>query len=220
MSVNMKTIKSFLTAFFVVTFLNGCKDESVNPPGNSTFYPLNVGNSWVYNSKTYDSLGVLINESQFEEKLPSTVLKDGQSVYEYDSPLYYVHNDKRYLQLKSDGLHILLGSLSGTVWYDESLRYKYPCVINDFFTNGRNGTDTTFVTSLSESIVCEAGTFDCIVYKNLYKEDDGTSLKVVGYGYDYVSFSIGKVKSELYLINNNQQYIKSFEYSLKSYSVN
>ena len=161
-------MKITITSLFVLLVVISCKDNSINPISGNTFYPLNVGNKWVYDYKSFDSLGVTIIESQFDETLPIKVIKENLLVYEYDTPLHYVHNDKLFIQNKSDGVHFLVGSLTGAYFYSDRLTYKYPCNENDFFVNGRNNEDTTIVVSINDTVICEAGIFNCIVYRNRY----------------------------------------------------
>jgi hypothetical protein len=93
-------------------------------------------------------------------------------------------------------------------------------VKNDFFTNGRNSYDTTFVISLNDTVICDAGIFECIVYKNVIRDLEDSSLtKILGYAYTYVSKGVGKIKFEFYWSNSSGEIYKDYTYSLISYTV-
>jgi len=219
----IKLFKMYLILLLMI--LISCKDDTVNPADDSSFYPTNVGNSWEYDLKYYDSLGVIEYEASLNETFVSSREKEGELVYQFSSPLNPPSppccDYKYYFQNKTDGVHRLVSSDSTGYWVDDYLWYKYPSVENDFFTNGRNDYDTTFVISLKENVVCEAGTFNCIVYRNLFKDfQDTTFSKITGYSNTYVAYGIGKIKYETYSVNSTQQFYKIFEYSLKKYNLN
>jgi hypothetical protein len=211
----MKSSIFIISILFILSF-SSCEDDTVSPDTDSDFYPLAIGNSWIYNLKTFDSTGVLISETQIEEKLPSAEFRDSRLVYEFDTDLWHVHNDKLFLQAISDGLHIFIGSAAGNDIQEDNLLFKYPCKENEIYTNGRNNQDTTIVISLSDTVVCAAGTFNCIVYKDIIMEGDN----LVGYAYDYVSYGVGKIKTEIYRKYYNQEFIKNADMSLNSYVIN
>jgi hypothetical protein len=216
-------LKIFIMLFlFSLIFLIGCNENSVNPSSESLFYPIKVGNSWKYDFKDYDSTGILVYEGPIDEKFIYARMKDDQLVYQFDSPLNPPSpaccDYRYYFQNKTDGVHRLVASDSTGYWVYDYLWYKYPSSENDFFTNGRNDYDTTFVISLNDTVVCDAGIFECIVYKNITRDiEDSTFTKILGYTYTYVSKGIGKIKFELYWSKNSGEYYKNYEYSLNSY---
>ena len=216
------SIKLFLLSFlFLLLFLFACKDITVNPIAENSFYPIGVGSSWKYNFKDYDSTGTLVYEGPFDETFIYARMKDGQPVYQFNSwlnpPSPACCDYKYYFQNKNDGVHRLVSSDSTGYWVYDYLWYKYPCRDNDFFTNGRNDYDTTFVISLNDTVVCDAGRFECIVYKNIDRYYGDT--KILGFAYTYVCKSLGKVKFELYWSNSIGEFYKTYEYSLLSYTL-
>lgn len=219
-----KSIKLFLLYYlFSQLFLIACKDNTVNPTIESSFYPISVGNSWEYNFKDYDSTGALVYEGPFDETFIYTRMKDGQPVYQFNSwlnpPSPACCDYRYYFQNKTDGVHRLVSSDSTGYWVYDYLLYKYPCSKNDYFTNGRNDYDTTFVISLNDTVVCAAGRFECIVYKNITRDFEDTTLtKILGFAYTYVAKGVGKVKFESYWGNSIGIFYKNNEYSLISYT--
>jgi len=203
----------------LLMILISCKDDTVNPTSETSFYPINVGNNWEYQAIGYDSLGNLEYQDNFKETFVENIVLDSQAVYEIQSPLYHSPaccDFKFYFQNKNDGVHFLVYY---QVWINNSLIYKYPCSQNDFYISS-NYNDTTFVISLNDTVICEAGKFSCIVYKNIFKDiPDSTAQSLIGYSYTYVSRGVGKIKYESYSINSNKHFYKKTEYSLKSYNL-
>lgn len=223
----MNQIKRLTHQSFVVTLISilslgllDCNDNSTEPPSGTSFYPLSVGNKWIYDSWSYDTLSVLINQWQFTDSIPKYVINDNQLIFEIRSPLFFYHNEEYFFQQKKDGIHFLVTSVSGQHIYNDYLWFKYPCFNNDFFTNGRYNQDTTFVVSLNDTVICEAGQFSSIVYQDFTKEYiSNTEFRILGYSSTYVSSGIGKVKYEFYQLRSDNEYIKTFEYSLNSYLI-
>lgn len=223
----MNQIRRLTYQSFVVTLISilslgllGCNDNSTEPPSSISFYPISVGNKWIYDSWSYDTLGVLINQWQFTDSIPKYVINDNQLIFEIRSPLFFYHNEEYYLQQKRDGIHFLVTSVSGQYIHNDYLWYKYPTSKDDFFTNGRYNQDTTFVVSLNDTVICEAGLFSSIVYQDFDKEYiSNTEFRILGYSSIYVSSGIGKVKYEFYQLRSDNEYIKTFEYSLNSYLI-
>ncbi len=219
-------LKLFLiTILFSPILLFGCKDKLVSPSLKNIFYPISVGNNWEYELKVYDSTGTIISVDTIAESIIYERTKDGESVYQFYSllnpPSPACCDYKYYLQNKTDGVHFLTSSDSLGYWIYDNLLYKYPCGKNDFFTNGRNDFDTTFVVSVNDTVISDAGSFSCIVYKNISKDyPDSSAIKVTGFSYTYVSKGSGKIKYTYYSADSNNQFYKKFEYSLLSYSLN
>lgn len=219
------SIKLFLLfPLFSMLILIACKDNTVNPNTDTSFYPISVGNTWKYNFKDYDSTGILVYEGTFDEKFISARIKDGQLVYQFDSPLNPPSPDccdyKYYYQNKADGVHRLIASDSTGYWVSDYLLYKYPCMKNDIFTNGSNNYDTTYVILLNDTVICDAGTFECIVYKNVIRDLEDSSLtKLLGYTYSYVSKGVGKIKFKFYRSDSSGEIYKDYEYSLINYTL-
>ena len=212
--------QSFIVTLFSILSLGlfSCNDNTTEPPSGTSFYPLSVGNNWIYDSWSYDTLGVLINQWQFTDSIPKYVLSEIGVIYNIKSPLRFYHNEDYYLQLKSNGLHFLVTSVSGNFIHNDALIYQYPANKNDFFTNGRYNQDTTFVVSINDTVICEAGQFSSIVYQVFNKEYiSNTEFRILGYSNTYVSSGIGKVKYELFQLRSDNEYVKTFEYSLNSY---
>lgn len=223
----MNQIKRLSLQSLVVTIISilslgllSCTDNSTEQPTGTSFYPLSVGNKWAYDSWSYDTLGVLINQWQFTDSIPKYVINDNKLIFEIRSPLFFYHNEEYYLHQKIDGIHFLVTSVSGQYIHNDYLLYKYPTSKDDFFTNGRYNQDTTFVVSLNDTVICEAGQFSSIVYQVFDKEYiSNTEFRILGYSNTYVSSGIGKVKYELYQLSSDNEYIKTFEYSLNSYLI-
>lgn len=218
----LQTKRSIAIVFLILVATN-CKDDSMSPSMEDSFYPIQIGNSWVYDFKDYDSLGILQYESSVTETIIHSRIKDGEFVYQIHSALNPQSpaccDYRYYLQNKSDGLHWIISSDSTGYWVDDQLRYKYPCIENDYFTNDINNHDTTFVISLNDTVICEAGTFRCIVYKNFTIDPDSSiNNRILGYSHTYVAYGFGKIKYELYWKDNNDQFYKSMEYSLEDYN--
>ncbi len=216
-------LKLFILPFlFSQLFLTGCKDNSINPSRETSFYPIKVGNSWEYNFKDYDSTGTLVHESLIDETFIYARMKDGQPVFQFNSPLNPPSpaccDYRYYFENKFDGVHHLVSSDSTGYWFYDDLWYKYPCNKNDYFTNGTNNYDTTFVIALNDTVVCDAGRFECILYKNVFRDfEDSTFATILGYAYIYVSKGVGKIKFESYWSKSSGEFYKNYEYSLNSY---
>lgn len=87
------------------------------------------------------------------------------------------------------------------------------------FTNGRYKQDTTFVVSINDTVICNAGRFSSIVYQDFNKEYlSNTEYRIIGYAKTYVSSGIGKIKYEYYQLRSDNEYVKTWEYSLNSYT--
>ncbi len=76
MGVNMKTIKLFLLAFFVVYLISGCDDNSVNPSEDDIIVSQIIG-KWV--SKNYETL-VLRSDGTFVDT-SLAIFSDNPGVY-------------------------------------------------------------------------------------------------------------------------------------------
>ena len=209
---------SLIIFLILLVSLNSCNDNSVNPYRGTQFYPINIGNRWEYKAAGYDSLGNLEYEGNFSESFTEFIVLDNQPVYQIQSPLYHSPaccQYKFFFQNNNDGVHFLTYYLG---WIYNNLVYKYPCSENDFFISG-NHNDTTFVISINDTVNCDAGKFECIVYKNITKDfSDTTFIKILGYSYTYVAKAVGKVKFESYWSNSIGIFYKSNEYSLTNYT--
>jgi hypothetical protein len=222
--MNISIKLNLLSFLFSMLFLIACKDNTVNPIAGTSFYPISVGNNWNYNFKDYDSTGTLVYEGPFDETFIYARMKDGELVYQFNSPLNPPSpaccDYRYYFQNKTDGVHRLVSSDSTGYWVYDYLWFKYPCIKIDFYTNGRNDYDTTFVISLNDTVVCDAGRFECIVYKNIIRDfEDTTFTKILGFAYTYVAKDVGKVKFESYWSNSIGEFYKTYEYSLLSYTL-
>lgn len=214
----------FLTLMIIIFIGLNCKDKLVNSTPVGAYYPIDVGNEWYYNYSYYDSLGNILDSSIIKETFVGTRIKSNSPVYLFDSPL----NPKSpaccnyvfYYQNKPGGVYEYIASDTMGYWVDEIQLYKYPCSENDLFTNGINDFDTTFVVSLDDTVICEAGTFSCIVYKKLTRIFSNTSSTVTGYLNTYVAYGVGKVRLERFSSDSSHRFYKDMEYSLKSYYLN
>lgn len=73
---------------------------------------------------------------------------------------------------------------------------------------------------MNDTVVCDVGIFECIVYKNITRDiEDTTFTKILGFSYTYVAKGLGKVKYELYWNNSLGEFYKTYEYSLVSYTL-
>ncbi len=79
MGVNMKTIKLFLLAFFVVYLISGCDDNSVNPSEDDIIVSQIIG-KWV--SKNYETL-VLRSDGTFVDT--------SLAIFSYNPGVYVPH---------------------------------------------------------------------------------------------------------------------------------
>jgi hypothetical protein len=180
-----------LSALFIWLFLfTGCNDNAVNLTRTTSFYPLVIGNTWNYDYKTYDSLAAVMSVLTMREALSATRMKNDSLVYEIDSPLHPPKsgalNETYYYQNKTDGVHFLKSSDPSGYWISDNLLYKYPVSENGIYINAYVYNDTTFVVSLNDTVICAAGKFNCITYKNIYKDfRDSANIRVIGYSYTY-----------------------------------
>jgi hypothetical protein len=62
----MKKVKVILSIFFAVFALNSCSDDSTNP-SNPDYFPLLVGNYWVYEQYTLDSTNTKVAGSKITD---------------------------------------------------------------------------------------------------------------------------------------------------------
>lgn len=209
-------------ASIMLIILIGCKDNATNSTSDDSFYPMKIGNTWNYDYKSYDSLGKVEYEKVITETFNNTRTKNGSTLYEFDSPLNpagpAAFNYTYYYQKGNDGIHWLISTDRVGYWVADYLLYKYPCVERDYYPTENYAWDTTFVTSLHDTVICAAGTFSCIVYKYVIREDS-ISRKILAYTNTYVAKGIGKVKYELYSTKSEQEFKKSVEYTLNSYKL-
>ena len=211
---------TFLKIFvgFVFIMLNSCKDNLVDSLTDTSFYPLNLGNKWTYNTTGYDSTGAIISQGELSESLPAVYMWNKRPIYEFNTPFWFVHNDMLYLQNNIYGLYLVIGSPDGASFGEDFLLYKYPVVNGEYYSRGWRSMDTTYVISTDTIVDCEAGIFKSIVYKR-YSIDysDFPLISVLGYSLDYVSYGTGKIKKEYYFPKSDGEFYKAIEYSLKSY---
>ncbi len=220
----LKSNKFILSTFLLaILILTDCNDTSVNSIPSTSFFPIKVGNSWTYNYEYYDSLGNLLDQRIMKEEIVNTREKDGSNVYQLNSPF----NPKSpaccdyryYYKYAPDGIHWVIATDSTGLWVSDYLRFKYPCFVNDYFVHGRNAIDTTFVVSTNDTVVCEAGKFNCIVYKDFSKHYGDSTTTVIGYSKTYVAEGVGKIKVELYSMNSQQLSYKEIDFSLIGYDI-
>jgi hypothetical protein len=215
----MKTsIKLKIVLLILVTLGISCKDEILVSGSDNSFYPLKVGNVWEYNIVQYDSLGTVEYEGTFEEKIISDTIINGQLLFEIESPEYRdpaCCDYKFYFENKLDGIYLLI--YSPLILIRNNHIYKYPCREGEIFSVNNIYNDSIFVISTQDTVISEAGAFNCIVYKSIVKDVTIPEEPILGYIYIYVSPGIGKIKLESYSINSNQQLIKTFVYTLKNY---
>lgn len=218
---NTYKLTTLLLQLFIVI---GCKNNAVRSISENSFFPLAVGNTWKYSYTAYDSLGTKKSDTLMTEILVQSRLKNDTFAYELDSPLNPpktgAYNEAYYYQNSIDGVHFLKSSDPTGYWISDHLLYKFPVSKNDIFINTYVYNDTTYVISSDDTVACTAGTFRCIVYKNIYRDyGNSEAIRMIGYSQTYVASGVGKIKYELFLMNNAQQPYKAAEYSLINYTL-
>ncbi len=147
-------MKFIILIFSILLSALGCKENLVDSLTDTSFYPLNLGNKWTYNTTGYDSTGALISQRELSEHLPAQYIWNKRSIYEFNTPFWFVHNDMLYLQNKIYGLYLVIGSPDGAFFGQDYLKYKYPVVSGEYFLNGRAKMDTTYVISTDTIVDC------------------------------------------------------------------
>jgi hypothetical protein len=229
MGLNMKRLPQYcLITMVLLTFIfTSCdEDNIINPLPSELFYPLSIGNTWHYNYQRYDSLGVLTYEAPIKESIVTLRTRnDGTNAFQLNSPINprspACCDYRYYLQNKIDGVHWVTASDSTGYFVYDNLQYKFPCDKDDIFVMNSSNQDTIFVVSTNDTVICNAGKFNCIVYKYILKMyNDSNVPEILGYSLAYISYGIGKVKFELYLTTSKNEFYKLYEYSLTNYTIN
>jgi hypothetical protein len=229
MGLNMKRLPQYcLLTMVLLTFIfTSCdEDNIINPLPSELFYPLSVGNTWEYNYKRYDSLGVLTYQGPFKESIVTyRTRNNGTNAFQLNSPQNPPSpaccDYRYYLQNEIDGVHWVIASDSTGYFVYDNLRYKFPCKEGDFFIYDERRQDTVYVTSTNDTLICNAGKFNCIAYKYILKMyNDNNELEILGYTLEYLSYGIGKVKFEFYSTDSKKDFYKLYEYSLTNYTIN
>jgi len=182
----MKTSLLLLLTFGCI----GCNDNSVGVIAPTELFPLKHGFAiFNYKVQNFDSLGQTYDTSSTIESVGPDTLLNGRRLYQYFGLVSLNLIDSQFFLLTgSDGIYQYV-----TPQDTAYLLYKFPAQVNDVYTSFR---DTITVEALNQSITTDAGSFNCIVYKqrtNLYY---GSSPKY-WWLTTYVAYGIGKVRYEL-----------------------
>ena len=140
----MKNLAVFL--FMLCFILSSCKDESniVNPPIETIeIVPLNVGNSWSYQTTVYDTLGSVVSTTIDSFSVASDTLINGKKYFNLSTSVLRWNNTVGFWM---------------TTPSDSLLLYKYPANVGDEYSN------TLKVICKDSSIVIPKGTFKCYGY--------------------------------------------------------
>lgn len=149
----MKTLPvSLLLAITAITISSCNKSNPVGPSGGQQIWPLNTGDTWVYEVTDYDSTGVAVGSTTVAYSVTSDTAFEGSTWYHLSggSPTYYTN--------KSDGFWLLYSNSSSS---QQQLMYKYPAEDGDSWSYG---PDTISVQSTDTSVTVPEGTHDCFEY--------------------------------------------------------
>ncbi len=147
---------------------------------SAPIYPLATGNSWTYRISYYDTLGALVQVSDYIDTIGSLTIIGTQQWYFWHDPGEYLSN------------------LPGGTWYriiqrdtitPAQLYYKYPAAVGDQWDVNFLLGPPSKMTLISKNTPVEvpAGRFACHVYRY------GDTRNV-----DYLVPGIGRVYSDLY----------------------
>lgn len=200
-----------INAILILIALSSC--DSPNSPNvdSSVIMPLKVGNTWIFNVKTLNKDGILIDSGL------DTFLVKGYAELQGIKG-YFISPMEDYLfQNESDGLHVY--ELGDTI--NNNLFFKYPGHLNDKWTvSVKDGKYELSISEVDKLIKVEAGEFKCINYAELYVYEVPESTLIRYYKtYYYLSPNIGFVKTETYYSEDGNNYFLVRTTELKSYKL-
>lgn len=181
--VRKKSMKYLLIVILLPLFtLVSCDSDAPPPPTEEMFYPLAVGNSWVYEVTITDSTGNIV-EITTDTQLVSKDTLINQERW------YFVGNEKFggvYMTNRDSGLYVLALSFARHT-YEPRLFYPYPASIGTSRTyrdtvEGANAvlTDSLFIAATDTTIITTAGSFPSYHYveKSITEIDFDTTSKL------------------------------------------
>ena len=195
----MKTKIILLVIIITLTSIlgfNSCKKgDSPTGPTESTFLmPLKVGNKWMYQMKTIDSL-------KNEKTKMDSIYIWGDTLLNGDTWYFILHSDP-WLN-RDDGLYSMGMDSSGKPI--PILSIKYPVNIGDKWTTGPEEEKMNFtLLSKGESVTVTAGTFSCYNYQteSVYKDPNG-SYSYYTKSFYWICPGKGIIKVEQWYRHNN-----------------
>ncbi|HEY6907393.1 MAG TPA: hypothetical protein VI230_07975 [Ignavibacteriaceae bacterium] len=139
-------MKSLSVSLIIYCFiLNGCKNESnviVPPIVTTEIVPLKVGNSWLYQTTVYDTMGNIVSSTFDSFSVVSDTLINGQYYFTLSTGVIRWNDVSGFWMLAAP---------------DSLLLYKYPAEVGDTY-------GTLKVICKDSLIVILKGTFKCYGY--------------------------------------------------------
>lgn len=177
----------YLLAIISIVMISCSNDSSTNADneGQEGIIPLQVGNTWNYETFLYDSVGTLANtDTEYREVISDTLI-DGDRWFKTNFLAEYLSN-------RSDGLwqrnrRFFYTPENKNKELDEPwFRIPFPLKLNE---TKKVGAATYTLVEEDVTVEVPAGTFSCYVYRKNYS----TSLGVPEY-FVYYSPKVGLVK--------------------------
>jgi hypothetical protein len=191
-----------------------CHHNPIAPNSNSNegaLYPLSIGNYWKYKITIFDSTDARIPFTEEVDTVNADSILNGSIWYSIETitntnqPGY---NGSILYSNMNDGFNEYFGN-------DPLLIYKYPCEVNDVYTENNTFSDPISVINTQATVTSQAGNFSCIVYQFRYSSN-------IGFVYDDISVAkgVGKISEEYYYYNSSSQRVNLYSVDLYNYKIN
>lgn len=148
----------FLTTIVIFGF-SQCSDDPVKEIETKDFYPLKIGNYWIYNNIIYDSVAKVVKFTKDTTKITSDIVINNAKFYKYNTALVR-NTDSGFCVYDIDTLKNK---------YCYSMHFKYPGTAGEQWVVNN---DTVQLINTNEVIQTLVGNFSCYHYKRWERFDE------------------------------------------------
>ncbi|MGA2296468.1 MAG: hypothetical protein ABSG15_02855 [FCB group bacterium] len=204
-----KTILSLI--ILVIIVFAGCNktDSPVSPTQSDVLIPLKVGNTWIYQGGSKDSV------STDTLKVIRDTIINGVTWYFFNS------DSSDVVTNLNDGFYdMFIGSYS---YMGSGLSFKYPAKVGDTCSSSNNNSTQNgirTVLSVNESITVKAGTFKCYKFQSYGVVTDTTyNFSIYTKDTVWICPNIGMIKTKSWVSFDNIYYNYASNGELQSFNL-
>ena len=205
--------KLFFFAILLAIFSACQKDDDSNQNDTTLkpdYFPMAIGNYWVYENVTIDSLGVTLSD-----KIDSVIITKDTLI---DNETFYIFEQTRTLsngtiltghkQFYRDSSGYIIDS-SGAIFFSDE-NFTNTLQIEEFIT----GSDTVYITTykmeyVNEIVSVPAGDFEVLNFKGtVWVPDPNQGVPNPRYINDYFAPNVGKIFENTFFLSSNNYKIE------------
>jgi hypothetical protein len=191
-------IRIFLFCASVFLFFFGCKQTTTSAPqsGSSDLYPLNVGNSWTYQTRHFDPTGIKIDDTTGIIQITGTEIFQGHQAFktlfgDTSTSVLFWHEAPNYYSLS---LHSPDQPIQNFLRDPMNIGEVITLSDTTFLGTGRYKVTLKFIGS-GEFVTSAAGQFSCLHYERTNYSGPPQYLSIDDVEEDYYAAGIGMILS-------------------------